>query len=375
MKKSWNLQIMIIILHAIAFLGGFLLDSILGDPNYFFHPVRLIGLLISSLDTWLMGDRESSDEKKSSGDDIPNYKAKSGQDKTELIKGVFMTLTVTAAAAALSFVILFAAYEISSVLGCVIELIMTYQIMAARCLEKESMKVYTRLKENDISGARQAVSMIVGRDTDILDAEGVARAAVETVAESTCDGVIAPMLYTALGGPVLGMIYKAINTLDSMLGYKSRRYMFFGRASAKLDDFANWLPARIGALLLIAAAGFARGEADSANALRIWRRDARKHASPNAGQCEAAVAGALHIRLAGDTVYGKRIVRKPYIGDASRNVSAEDIKITNKLMYIAAIISLILFLLGIMWVGKLFFYLNDTRILSMLNASVKWRFS
>ena len=213
--------------------------------------------------------------------------------------------------------------------------------------KKESTKVYTALKKNDLLGARYAVSMIVGRDTNVLDEAGVARAAVETVAESTSDGVIAPMLYTALGGPVLGMIYKAVNTMDSMVGYKSSRYLYFGRAAAKLDDVINWIPARISALLLIAGSAFLsvtrifskeKAVYNTKDAWHIWRRDAKKHASPNAGHTEAACAGALGIRLAGDTIYGSKVIKKPYIGDDKRAVLPEDICRCNYLMYAAAVL-------------------------------------
>ena len=208
-------------------------------------------------------------------------------------------------------------------------------------------RVYTALKKNDLLGARYAVSMIVGRDTNVLDEAGVARAAVETVAESTSDGVIAPMLYTALGGPALGMIYKAVNTMDSMVGYKSSRYLYFGRAAAKLDDAVNWVPARISALLLIAGSAFhsvtrifskEKAVYNTKDAWHIWRRDAKKHASPNAGHTEAACAGALGIRLAGDTIYGSKVIKKPYIGDDKRAVLPEDICRCNYLMYAAAVL-------------------------------------
>ena len=213
------------------------------------------------------------------------------------------------------------------------------------------MKVYEALKKDDLEGARYAVSMIVGRDTQVLDATGVAKAAVETVAENTSDGVIAPLIYLAIGGPILGFMYKAINTMDSMVGYKNDKYMYFGRCAAKLDDVVNYIPARISALLMIAAS-FLPGKAyDGKGAWRIWRRDRRKHASPNSAQTEAVCAGSLGVQLAGDASYFGKIVKKPTIGDALRPVEYEDIKRANGLLYRTAILCECLALIGLLWVG------------------------
>ena len=213
-----------------------------------------------------------------------------------------------------------------------IESIMTYQILAARCLQVESGKVWKQLKAGDLQAARTAVSMIVGRDTENLTEEGVAKAAIETVGENTSDGVIAPMLYTAFGGPVLGFLYKAINTMDSMVGYKNEKYLYFGRAAAKLDDVVNYLPSRISALLMIGTAFLSGGEYHGRQAWQIWRRDSRKHASPNSAQTESVCAGALGIQLAGDASYFGKVVKKPYIGDPVRPVEYEDIRRANHLM-------------------------------------------
>ncbi|MBE5865055.1 MAG: cobalamin biosynthesis protein CobD [Lachnospiraceae bacterium] len=213
---------------------------------------------------------------------------------------------------------------------------MTFQILATKSLRVESMRVYKCLKQEDLEAARQAVSMIVGRDTATLDEVGVAKAAIETVAENTSDGVIAPMLYTALGGPVLGFLYKAVNTMDSMIGYKNDKYLYFGRAAAKLDDIVNFIPARISAYLMIFSAFMSGKCFDGRNAFKIYKRDNRKHASPNSAQTEAVCAGALRIQLAGDASYFGKIVKKPYIGDAYRKVESEDIKRANRLMYLTA---------------------------------------
>ena len=211
--------------------------------------------------------------------------------------------------------------------------------------------MYKALKKDDLEGARYAVSMIVGRDTQVLDATGVAKAAVETVAENTSDGVIAPLIYLAIGGPILGFMYKAINTMDSMVGYKNDKYMYFGRCAAKLDDVVNYIPARISALLMIAVS-FLPGKAyDGKGAWRIWRRDRRKHASPNSAQTEAVCAGSLGVQLAGDASYFGKIVKKPTIGDAHRPVEYEDIKRANGLLYRTAILCECLALIGLLWVG------------------------
>ena len=206
------------------------------------------------------------------------------------------------------------------------------------------MKVYDRLKNGTIEEARYAVSMIVGRDTSELTEEGVTKAAVETVAENSSDGVIAPMLYMALGGAPLMFLYKGINTMDSMLGYKNDRYLYFGRCAAKLDDLANYIPARISGWLMVAAA-FLTGM-DGKNAAKIYKRDRRNHASPNSAQTEAAVAGALRVQLAGNAYYFGKLYEKPTIGDKLREVEPEDIRRANRLLYGASLLSVLLCLGG-----------------------------
>ena len=198
------------------------------------------------------------------------------------------------------------------------------------------MRVYDALRTDGVDAGRRAVSMIVGRDTSVLDAAGVTRAAVETIAENTSDGVIAPMLYTAIGGPVLGFVYKAVNTMDSMIGYKNDKYMYFGRFAARLDDVVNFIPARISAYLMIVAAFIGGRQFDGQNAYRIFKRDRFNHASPNSAQTESVCAGALRVRLAGDAVYFGKLVKKKYIGDGLREIEYEDIKRANRLMYITA---------------------------------------
>lgn len=227
--------------HMIAFFMGFLLDLVLGDPYYLPHPIRLIGKLIAGTEKILreMGIRGKDKKADSNG--------------RAFRQGIELVLIVIISVVAVTLILLFMAYWLHPVLGVAVECIMTYQILAVKCLKVESMKVYQCLKNGNLEQARKAVSMIVGRDTEHLDEEGVAKAAIETVAENTSDGVIAPMLYLAVGGPILGFLYKAVNTMDSMIGYKNDKYLYFGRAAAKLDDFVNFLPARISACLMIVA--------------------------------------------------------------------------------------------------------------------------
>ena len=304
--------------HVIAFFSGFLLDLVLGDPYCFPHPIRLIGKLISSIENLL---RKSDKDKK---------------NILEFWQGLILVLLVLVSVVLAATMSLLFAYWIHPYVGMMAECVMTYQILAVKCLKVESMKVYQCLKDGDLAKARSAVSMIVGRDTACLDEQGIAKAAIETVAENTSDGVIAPMLYLAVGGPILGFFYKAVNTMDSMIGYKNEKYLYFGRAAAKLDDVLNFIPARISAVLMIAAS-FAAGSSFSAKgALAVYRKDRRKHASPNAAQTESVCAGALGIQLAGDASYFGRIVKKPYIGEKLRQVEYEDIRRVNHLMYITA---------------------------------------
>lgn len=318
--------------HITAMAAGFLLDFLLGDPYWLPHPIRAIGSLIG----WLEHKWNHPEEKNSR-------------------KGTIMVLLVLAVTGSVTFLLWAGAYRVHPLLGVVVESIMTYQILATKCLKTESMKVYDALQKQDLEAARKAVSMIVGRDTQSLDENGIAKAAIETVAENTSDGVIAPMLYTAIGGPVLGFLYKAVNTMDSMVGYKSERYLYFGRTAARLDDAVNYMPARISAVLMIAACFLSGSDYNTKKAWRIYRRDRYQHASPNSAQTEAVCAGALGIRLAGSASYFGKLVEKPYIGDAERAVETEDIKRANHLLYLTAWLCELLCLLGLggisLWIG------------------------
>lgn len=337
-------------LHLLAFMAGFLLDLIFGDPHFLYHPIRLIGNLIAFLEKRLCSDVFPQELKHTKKENIGLVKAQNDNLNNGLLKdsyrmlwkGVFLVVIVLASTFVVVSAILIGAYKYNIYLGFTIESIMTYQILALKSLRVESMKVYKELSRGTLEEARHAVSMIVGRDTKCLDDIGVAKAAIETVAENTSDGVIAPMIYVAIGGPILGFVYKAINTMDSMIGYKNDKYLYFGRAAARLDDVANYLPARISAWLMIMASCvlhiFSRRFYSGKRAAVIYKRDCRKHASPNSAQTEAVCAGALGIQLAGDASYFGVIHTKPFIGDSVRGVCYEDIKRVNALMYVTAFI-------------------------------------
>lgn len=259
----------------------------------------------------------------------------------ENIAGGVLWVIVVLVSTAVPALLLYAAYRLHPAAGLVLESIMCWQILATRSLRDESMKVYAALKKGVPEEYRRAVSMIVGRDTAELDDLAVTRAAVETVAENASDGVIAPMLFLALGGAPLGFFYKSANTMDSMLGYIEMPYKNIGLVPAKMDDVLNYIPARLSALLMLAA-GALLGM-DAKNGWRIWRRDRRNHASPNSAQTESVCAGLLGVRLAGDAYYHGELHKKPYIGDALREIEYEDIPRAGRLLYATAALSLVLF--------------------------------
>ena len=304
-----------------ACVTGFILDFIFGDPAWIYHPVRIIGKGIE------LGERIL---RRISG------------EKHLTAAGAVLWLMIAGLSFLFPLGILLLAWKIHPGLCFALESFWCFQILAARSLCRESGKVYDRLQENDLPGARRAVSMIVGRDTESLTEEGVTKAAVETVAENTSDGVTAPLIYLMIGGAPLGFLYKAVNTMDSMLGYKNDRYLYFGRVPAGMDDIFNYIPARLTALLMIAAA-YLTG-LDGKNAWKIYRRDRKKHASPNAAQTESVCAGALRVQLAGDAVYFGKLYKKEFIGDSLRPIEPQDIRRTQRLMYVTAL--LVLFLCG-----------------------------
>ena len=317
-----------------AVCAGFALDFFIGDPEGWYHPVRAIGWLIRRLETLLRGRFSKT-------------------RRGELAAGAALAALVAGAASGVSWLLLSAAGLLHPALRFFLMCVMCGQLLAARSLRTESMRVYRALLEGDVKKARRAVSMIVGRDTENLTEEGIIKAAVETVAENASDGVIAPIFWMLLFGPVGGFFYKAVNTMDSMVGYKNEAYRYFGRAAARLDDAANWIPARLTGLFLVVAAWLLPGF-DGANAWRVWRRDRRRHESPNSAQGEAACAGALSVQLAGEAYYFGVLRHKPVIGDPLRPVTPEDIERAGRLMYAAAFLAL-LFGSAAAWLGYCFF--------------------
>jgi len=318
-----------------AILTGFILDTLFGDPHRFPHIIRLMGGLIMALEKALRRSLPAT-------------------ANGEKIGGVILVCVVTLICTVTPFAVLFFSYRFHPLMGYAVESLLCYQLLSAKSLKTESMRVYKSLKNGHIEGARKNVAMIVGRDTSVLDEDGIIRAAVETVAENTSDGVAAPLLFMMLGGAALGCFYKAVNTMDSMVGYKNNRYINFGRAAARTDDALNFLPSRLCALIMIAAAYLLRF--DGKNARKIWRRDKRCHASPNSAQTESACAGALGIRLAGPISYFGVIHDKLFIGDNTRPIRAVDIIRVNRLMIAASVLTLILAIIfRLIILGVIFF--------------------
>ena len=306
--------------------AAFVMDMLFGDPYFLWHPVRGMGSIISAAEKMLLklfgirADREADRGKK-------------------LAAGMILVAVTLAFSVGVPLVLLLIAQIIHPVVRILLQCIMCYQLLAMKSLKSESMKVYYALKEKGLAEARTAVSMIVGRDVERLDEEGVIKATVETIAENTSDGVIAPLFYMILFGSLGGFFYKAVNTMDSMVGYKNDRYIYLGRPAAKLDDVMNYIPARVAAIFMILAAfllGF-----HGKNAWKIYKRDRYCHASPNSAQTESVCAGALGIRLAGDAWYFGQLYKKPYIGDPKRQVEIEDIPRACRLLYGTSFLTLI----------------------------------
>jgi adenosylcobinamide-phosphate synthase len=287
---------------------AFILDLIFGDPQWHYHPVRLIGRFIEWVESILRR--------------LP---------APERLSGMLLTACVVSVAYFAAFVVVLASRQWHSWFGMVMGGVVIYFTISVRCLANEAKKVMAALRRNDMEGARQALSQIVGRDTAHLSAEQIARACVETVAEGCVDGVLSPLFYAFIGGPCAAMAYRAVNTLDSMVGHKDERYIRFGWASARLDDVANYIPARISAVLIPCAALFCGGNFRKAFAVMI--RDGRKHASPNSGIPEAAMAGALGVRLGGLSAYQGEMIEKPFIGDGENPLAFEAIGAAIRIMY------------------------------------------
>ena len=332
--------------HICGFAAGFFLDLLIGDPHWFYHPVRLIGKAVDFFTERFLGENRVRE----------NGDVTAAKDRRTY--GMITVCIVCFLAVAVTGFILLLAYSLNRWLGLIVEAFLTYTILAAKSLRCESMAVYKKLKTATIEESRKQLSMIVGRDTQCLDEEHIIMATVETVAENTSDGVIAPMIFTAIGGPVLGYFYKAVNTMDSMIGYKNDKFIDFGRTAAKFDDVVNYIPARISGYLMIASAGICSlfsKKYSMAGACRIFKRDRYNHSSPNSAQTESACAGALGLRLAGDASYFGKIVSKPFIGDAVRPIEHNDIKRVNILMYLSAFLCFVIcvaVMLGIMILTK-----------------------
>ena len=303
---------------AVIIFVGFIADCIFGDPVYRLHPVRIMGNIIFAGEKLLRKEKQNS--------------------AAAFISGAFLSILLIAGVYVFYFVLLLFLYKTNFIFGLAAETGFCYQIFAAKALKDESMKVYYALERNDIPNARLYLSYIVGRDTANLNAEGISKAAVETVAENLSDGVIAPMIYMFIGGAPLGFAYKAVSTLDSMIGYKNEKYIYFGKFAARMDDAANFIPSRISALLMILASFICKMNVKQA--WRIFLRDRYKHKSPNSAQTESVCAGALGVSLSGDNYYNGVLVKKPVIGDSVRPVIKEDIKLANKLMYATSLIGL-----------------------------------
>ena len=294
---------------------GFILDTIIGDPYKLPHPIRWIGSFISILEKLCRKIAKSN--------------------TMLMILGAILVFIVVFVSGGITLLVLKLA-SFNKYAYLIVSSVICYYMLAGKSLKTESMKVYKAFENNDTEGARKAVSMIVGRDTQSLTKEGIIKAAVETVAENSSDGVVAPLIYMLIFGPVGGVVYKAVNTMDSMIGYVEEKYFYIGKFAAKLDDVLNYIPARISGILVIISAFILRY--DYKNAFRIFKRDRKKHASPNSAQTESAMAGALGVQLAGDATYFGVVHKKPYIGDKKREIENEDIKRANDIMYTMTII-------------------------------------
>ncbi|MCF6155160.1 MAG: cobalamin biosynthesis protein CobD [Candidatus Brocadia sp.] len=290
---------------------SYVLDIAIGDPQWSYHPVRLIGRSIECIESLLRRYP------------IP-----------ERMSGILLTTLIVLGTYLVTYTVMFVVRQWCFLCEIIVGAVIVYFAISVKSLADEAKKVMTFLKKNDLIQARQALSRIVGRDTGHLNEEQIVRACVETVAESSVDGIASPLFYFFVGGPAATMAYKAVNTLDSMVGYKNERYIRFGWASARLDDIANYIPARICAVLIPVASflcgcGFTRS-------LRTALRDGRKHESPNSGISEAAMAGALRVQLGGPSIYHGEVVEKPFIGDAQNQLTVKSIYIALKIMYVAS---------------------------------------
>ncbi len=303
-----------------AVFCAFVLDLLFGDPMWMPHPVVMMGKVLSFLERQLRRRFPKT-------------------PRGEFAGGLLTAVLLPLGTLLLSSAVCVAAWKVHRGLFFAVQTFWCWQCLAVRGLRTESERVRGDLERSDLASARTSVARIVGRDTQSLSVEGVTKATVETIAENFSDGVAAPLLYMLIGGAPLALVYKSINTMDSMIGYKNERFLYFGRAAAKLDDAANYLPSRIAALFWIAAA-FVTGH-DAKQSFVIWRRDCRNHASPNSAQTEAACAGALGVQLAGPAYYFGERYEKPTIGDHTRDIVPADIRQTIRMLYAASVLALL----------------------------------
>lgn len=302
-------------------ISSYLADLVFGDPEGFFHPVRLIGRLVNILESRLR---------------------KKSNRRTEQVKGVILTFLVVSVTVTLTYLSIEFFKRLNSFIGALAWVYIGYTTISVKDLNVKAKDILKELEDNSLVEARKKLSKIVSRDTKDLDQERIITATIESVAENTNDGIVAPLFYLALGGPVLAMAYKAINTLDSMVGYKDERYLYFGWFSAKLDDLVNFIPARISGFLISVSSGILlRRFKDS---FKTMLRDGRKHFSPNSGVSQAAMAGALGIRLGGISVYGSNIIEKPYIGEEKNLVALHHI---NEALLLSLVTSLLMLSIGV----------------------------
>lgn len=304
---------------------AFILDLIFKDPKGIPHPARMIGKIIKY-------------------GEISLRKIFRNGAVSETIAGTVLTLFVVIISFIVPYVILSICYSINIIFGILVEVFLCFQILALGSLKEAAMKVYTELSTGSLNGARKNLSHIVGRDTEKLEEKGVVKATVESVAENTSDGVVAPLFYMLIGGASFGMLYKAVNTLDSMIGYKNKKYQYFGKVAARLDDILNIIPARITGFLYVLAAllsGF-----NYRKSYEILLRDRWNHSSPNSGYPEAAMSGALGIQLGGPASYFGEVVDKKYIGDDDKEPNMEDIPKACMLMTIVSVLALVLMILA-----------------------------
>jgi adenosylcobinamide-phosphate synthase len=313
------------------FAAAYVLDLVLGDPPLIPHPIRWIGVLISRLEKIF-------------------YDSKASPMLQRLAGCAFWCSVLVGVGSGTLFVMGVSSY-LHPYLGHFIIIWLAYATLATRSLHVESGKVARALEKGDLDGARKFLARIVSRDTSALEEKGILRALVETVSENICDGIVAPLLYLAAGGPLCAMVYKAVNTMDSMVGYKNERYRYFGWFAARMDDLANWIPARLSGLFILGAARCLG--LDWRQAWRIMRRDARKMKSPNAGYPEAAAAGALGVQLGGPSVYFGETVEKPVLGDPGEVLTIQAYRSMIRLMYLTSLLAFVAAL------GVLFFRLRS----------------